>query len=206
MPPTDRDPIHPHDDVRHIDVTKAIEQHQQLDRERRMKVALDHFSMCESVRKKLELPIDALPLIDKMLHDLNQHDHDHRNHSAPAIRGPLRITSEKKIPRTDPLTGDPTPVRAQPQCAAMRVEQIEILSDPTDWMIADIQVGGHTQFSQPILRLPLPGRLFVPGGTCHHFVCETIQAAMDFAMLVHYVGNDPEGAIFEAVAMGHIAR
>ena len=192
--------------VSDIDVTKRIEQHQQLDRERRMKVVLDHFSMCESVRKKLELSNDALPLIDKMLRDLNQHDHRAHHHEpdAPATRGPLHIKSEKKILHTDPLTGSPTAVNVSPQCAGLRVEEIEILSHPSAWMIADIQVGGRTQFPQA--GPPLPGHLFVPGHTCHHFVCETLQTAMDFTMLVHYVGHDPEGAIFEAVAMGHIAR
>ena len=51
-----------------------------------------------------------------------------------------------------------------------------------------------------------PGRLFTPGGTCYRFVTETIQTAMDFTMLLHYVGSDPEGEIFEAVAMGSMAR
>jgi hypothetical protein len=82
----------------------------------------------------------------------------------------------------------------------MRVEEIEILSEPDCWMIADVQVGARSQF--PHAGPPLPGRLFKPGGTCHHFVTETLQTAMDFTLLVHYVGPEAEGSIFEAVAMG----
>lgn len=110
------------------------------------------------------------------------------------------MLSEKKIKPTDPITDRPTPVNVRPQTLAMRVEEIEILSEPAHWMIADVQVGTRTQFPQ--WGPPLLGRLFTPGGTCHHFVTETIQTAMDFTLLVHYVGPEAEGSIFEAVAMG----
>ncbi len=70
-------------------------------------------------------------------------------------------------------------------------------------MVADVLVGMRSQLPQP--GPPLPGRLFVPGGTCYRFVTETIQTAMDFTLLVHYVGPEAEGT-FEAVAMGTLAQ
>jgi hypothetical protein len=173
--------------------------------EQREQQVIEHLAACERIRKRLELPIEALALIDRSLRG----DHEFGRLLTPrpsvepsgrATRSPLRLLSEKKIKPTDPITGRPTPVHVRPQTLAMRVEEIEILSEPGHWMIADVQVGTRTQFPQ--WGPPLPGRLFTPGGTCHHFVTEAIQTAMDFTLLVHYVGPEGEGSIFEAVAMG----
>ena len=169
---------------------------------------LDHLAACERIRKKLELPVDALPLIDKALRDGSSSELIGNFQTAPSVtrfqsmvaRLPLRLLSEQKIKRTDPITGKPTAVHVRPYTIAMRAEEIEILSKPDDWMIADVQVGARSQFPQP--GPPLPGRLFTPGGTCHHFVTEPIQTGMDFTILVHYVGPEADGSIFEAVAMG----
>jgi len=168
-------------------------------KEEREQLVADHFATCARIWKKLELPAEGLALIDKMLR--GEHDGSlARPRDLPLIRSPLRLLSEKAIKKTDPLTGRPTPVRVRPQSVAMRVEEIEILGTPEHWMIADVQVGQRSQF--PSAGPPTPGRLFVPGGTCHKFVTESIQTAMDFTILVHYVGPDADGAIFEAVAMG----
>ena len=170
--------------------------------------AVHHLAACERIRKKLELPIEALTLIDKVLRDGSTPELIGGFRTIPpggpfpsaATRSPLRLVSEQKIKPTDPITGKPTAVHVRPYTLAMRVEEIEILSSPNDWMIADVQVGTRSQFPQA--GPPLPGRLFTPGGTCHHFVTDAIQTGMDFRLLVHYVGSEAGGSIFEAVAMG----
>jgi hypothetical protein len=178
------------------DAMKAFTKQLQEQREQR---TIEHFVACERIRKKLELPPDTLSMIHQMLRDEAKVDLLPR---APHVttRSPLRILSEKPIKRTDPITGKPTPLSVRPQTTAMRVEEFEILGNPEDWMIADVQVGNRSQFPQA--GPPLPGRLFTPSGTCYRFVTETIQTAMDFTLLVHYVGPKAEGDIFEAVAMG----
>jgi hypothetical protein len=165
--------------------------------EQREQEVIEHFAACERIRKKLELPPDALSMIHHTLHEAAP-----RSVAPPSAltRTPLRLLSGKKIPRTDPLTGRPTAVSARPQTTAMRIEEIEILRMPGEWMIADVQVGNRSQFPSP--GPPLAGRLFTPGSTCYRFVTDTIQTAMDFTLLVHYVGPMDDGAIFEAVAMG----
>ncbi len=174
--------------------------------EQREKTASDHLAMCERIRKKLELPMttETLVLIDQILR-YGEHSYGAVEPSKPSmlVRAPIRLLSEKPIHRTHPNHGKPTPIVGRPQTSAMRVEEIEILSNPDEWMIADVQVGHRSQLPTP--GPPLPGRLFVLGGTCHRFVTETLQTAMDFTMLVHYVGSNPEGGIFEAVAMGSLA-
>lgn len=176
-------------------VKKIHEQHKQ----QREQEVIEHFATCERIRKKLELPPDALSMIHQALHEEAP-----RSAVPPTpvtmTRSPLRLLSEKKIQVTDPLTGRPTAVNVRPQTIAMRVEEISILGCPSDWMIADIQVGNRSQF--PNAGPPLSGRLFTPGNTCYRFVTDTIQTAMNFTMLVHYVGPCEDGAIFEALAMG----
>ncbi len=170
------------------------------------KAACERLAMCERIRKKLELPMttEMLVLIDRILqHGEQSYETVKPPNTGMLSRAPIRILSEKPIFRTHPGHGKPTPIVARPQTTAMRVEEIEILSNPDEWMIADVQVGHRSQL--PNSGPPLPGRLFVLGGTCHRFVTETIQTAMDFTVLVHYVGQNPEGGIFEAVAMGSLA-
>jgi len=173
--------------------------------EQREQQVIEHLAACERIRKKLELPIEALALIDRSLRSDPEFGRSPLSRTlieppSMATRSPLRLLSEEKIKPTDPINGKPTTVHARPQTLAMRVEEIEILSDPDHWMIADVLVGTCSQFPQA--GPPLPGRLFTPGGTCHHFVTAVIQTAMDFALLVHYVGPEADGRVFEAVAMG----
>lgn len=204
-----------HESTDTLSLEKLQEQAQKL----REQSAIEHLAACERVRKSLDLPIDVLPLIDKVLRD----DPDKALRDDPAssplptfgrhfpprtaekfpnlgVRAPLRLQSETKIKPTDPITGMPTTVHVRPCTIAMRIEEIEILSNPDHWLVADVQVGNRTQFPQA--GPPLSGRLFTPGGTCHHFVTEVIQIAMDFSLLVHYVGPKAEGDIFEAAAIG----
>lgn len=188
-----------------------MDEHFKKQQEHREQAVTEHLAACERLRKKLELGPDALALVDRVLRDLppgGWYNVVRHKAASPedkaATRAPLRLLSEKKIKPTNPITDKPTTLHVRPQTAAMRVEEIEILSNPDKWMIADVQVGARSQFPQA--GPPLPGRLFTPGGTCYRFVTDTIQTAMDFTMLLHYVGDDPEGEIFEAVAMGSLAR
>jgi hypothetical protein len=190
-----------------------IEAQMKKAQEEREHAVTEHFATCVRICKKLEIPLEhGLHLINLALNEdpkvkgawsgivrgKPQIEH------GPTTRSPLRLMSDKPIKKTDPKTGNPTVVHARPQVVAMRVEEIEILGRPEDWFVADIRVGNRSQFPQS--GPPLHGRHFMPGGTCYRFVTETLQTAMDFDMVVHYVGENPEGAIFEALAMGTQAR
>lgn len=191
-----------------------MDEHFKKQQEQREQAVTEHLAACERIRKKLELGPDALALVDRVLREMTRGPRGAwydivgpkgaSPEAMPSTRAPLRLLSEKKIKPTNPITDKPTTLHVRPQTSAMRVEEIEILSNPDKWMVADIQVGNRSQFPQA--GLPLSGRLFTPGGTCYRFVTETIQTAMDFTLLLHYVGDDPEGEIFEAVAMGSMAR
>lgn len=185
-----------------------MEAHAKKMNEEREKAVTEHFAACTRICKKLEIPFEhGLALVSVAMRDQMGGAWSsivRKSEPGPSTRAPLRMTSDHRIKRTDPTTGVPKALHARPQVVAMRVEEIEILGKPDDWFIADIQVGARSQFPQA--GPPLPGRLFTPGGTCHRFVTETIQTAMDFTMLVHYVGDDPKGGLFEAVAMGTQAR
>lgn len=49
---------------------------------------------------------------------------------------------------------------------------------------------------------PIDGREFTPGGACNRLVLETIQTAMDFDLVVEYVGPEADGEVFEMLTVG----
>lgn len=51
-------------------------------------------------------------------------------------------------------------------------------------------------------RGPAPGTEFGPGGLLEHMKLETLQTAMDFTIVVEYVGPEANGEVFEATVVG----
>jgi hypothetical protein len=178
----------------------SVEAMRREERERSEQSAIAHLASCESIRKKLELPVESLALIDQVLHREMVHTLRPTHFAIdPMKRAPLRVRSLAKVAPTQP--GErPTTVIGRPQTPAMRIEEIEIIGHPEHWQVIDIQVGNRSQF--PNTGEPIHGRMFAKDGLCRRFATETLQTAMDFAVIVQYVGPDPDGEIFEMLAMG----
>ena len=108
-----------------------------------------------------------------------------------------------------PTTLDPDEYRAtrvisRPKAVAFRGEQVRITSpNPHDWVIVDILIGGRSQFAQ---AGEIPGDAFAMSAFDSFLSFETCQTAMDIEFRVRYVGDNPEGATFEAKMIGTAAR
>ncbi len=110
------------------------------------------------------------------------------------------------------LNGEGDPVRIQssngvvvvigrPDRDRYRIEEIEILGNPSHWVVCDICVGSESQLAG---QLPCPGEAFRKGGIMGSVRLETCQAAMNIALIVKYVGPKDEGEIFEAQLVGTV--
>jgi len=168
--------------------------------------AVAHLRAIEEIRRRVELAPDQLALVDAVYRRIDaapgRRPPVAERPEAPA-RIPLSITShDGKWPRgaVKIKPGQVARVVARPLVCAFRIEEIEIVSSPMHWIVRDVRVGNRTQAANHLDGMP--GRMFVPGGTCYRFVTETIQTAMEFEMLVEYVGPEPDGEVFEAIAMG----
>ncbi len=93
-------------------------------------------------------------------------------------------------------------ITSRPQNVAFRPERIIIGGSPSDWIVNDIKVGNRSQFSQ---SGDVPGEMFA-ATTIDSFVSmETVQTAMDFVMLVTFVGASESGAPFVCGVLGTAA-
>jgi len=93
-------------------------------------------------------------------------------------------------------------ITSRPQNVAFRPERIIIGGAAGDWIVNDVKVGNRSQFSQ---SGDLPGDIFA-ATTIDSFVSfETVQTAMDFVMLVTYVGTSESGAPFVCGVLGTAA-
>jgi hypothetical protein len=90
-------------------------------------------------------------------------------------------------------------VTSRPQATAFRPERIVIGGTPGDWLINDIKVGNRSQLVQ---AGDLPGELFAFDAIDNFVRFETVQTAMDFVILVTYVGKEEAGAPFVCGVMG----
>lgn len=100
--------------------------------------------------------------------------------------------------------GETAEVITRPQCAAYRVEEIEILGDPNRWLVHEIKVGSRSQFMK--LPYPIRGEAFRKGGIMSDVRLNVCLTAMDFAVYVEYVGPVDDGEVFEAVCVGTAAE
>ncbi len=93
-------------------------------------------------------------------------------------------------------------ITSRPQNVAFRPERLIIGGAPGDWIVNDIKVGNRSQFSQ---SGDVPGEMFA-ATTIDSFVSfETVQTAMDFVVLVTFVGASESGAPFVCGVLGTAA-
>jgi hypothetical protein len=90
-------------------------------------------------------------------------------------------------------------ITSRPQNVAFRPERIIIGGSPSDWIVNDIKVGNRSQFSQ---SGDVPGEVFSVTAMDATFSMETVQTAMDFVMIVTYVGSKESGAPFVCAVLG----
>ena len=93
-------------------------------------------------------------------------------------------------------------ITSRPQNVAFRPERLIIGGTPGDWIVNDIKVGNRSQFSQ---SGDVPGEMFA-ATTIDSFVSfETVQTAMDFVVLVTFVGASEGGSPFVCGVLGTAA-
>lgn len=111
--------------------------------------------------------------------------------------------------QTNDLPRRPTRVVARPTNEAFAVESLLIsgAGQAQDWVVNDIEIDGRSQLSQK----DLPGALFGIGGvaatpgasTVLSLQCfEPVERDREFALVVTYVGPNPDGVPFFAFARG----
>jgi len=176
-------------------------------RERALKRTADMLRKLDEVRRTLELPVEQLPIVietyGKFVTALVA-EAERAELAKRTKRLPLTMQSETsdyqpmKIAR-----GKPVMVIIRPQTLAFRPEDIAIHGDRARWVVHDIIVGTRSQFANK--RGPAPGAEFGPGGILEHLRLETVQTAMDFNLVVEYVGPEDNGEIFEATVVGTAA-
>jgi hypothetical protein len=168
-------------------------------------IALDrtaHFlRKIDEVRKKLELPIDQLPLVVE-IYGKNVlalvAEEQRKEMEQRTQRLPIEMRSDAAI-----IPKRVAEVFVRPQFVAFRLEDISIHGDRTHWLVHDVKVGNRRQFEGRLFdRIPVPGVEFGPDGVCASLRFETCQTAMDLVLMVEYVGPNPEGEVFEATLVG----
>jgi len=93
-------------------------------------------------------------------------------------------------------------ITSRPQAVAFRPERIIIGGTPGSWIVNDVKVGNRSQFAQ---SGDVPGEMFA-ATTIDGFVSmETVQTAMDFVMVVTFVGDNQDGAQFVCGVLGTAA-
>jgi hypothetical protein len=173
-------------------------------RERALKRTAEMLRKLDEMRRSLELPVEHLPIVietyGKVVAALVA-EADREELAKRTIRLPITMRSETrdyepmKIP-----PGKQAEIIVRPQTCAFRPEDFAIHGDRSRWMVHDIKIGGRSQFAGH--RGPALGGEFGPGGICEHLRLETLQTAMDLALVVEYVGPEAEGEVFEATIVG----
>lgn len=110
---------------------------------------------------------------------------------------PLSSVYEIKLEKV--LPGKIAKVNVRPQWAAFQPKRIVIGDAPERWKVHDVLVGGRSQFAAPG---EVPGEVFAAGAIGTSAQYETVQAAMDFTLLVEYIGPEPEGEVFQGAVVG----
>ncbi len=98
------------------------------------------------------------------------------------------------------LPGARAVVTSRPQ-DPFRPERIVIGGNPESWVVSDIKVGNRSQFSQ---SGDIPGAVFSVSSKGTGLEFETVQTAMDFSILVTYIGDKKEGEPLLACALGSV--
>jgi hypothetical protein len=93
-------------------------------------------------------------------------------------------------------------ITSRPQAAAFRPERIIIGNRPNEWIINDVKVGNRSQFAQ---SGDVPGEMFAATTIDGYVSMETVQTAMDFVMVVTFIGDSQEGSPFVCGVLGTAA-
>lgn len=178
-------------------------------RERALKRTADVLRKIDEVRRNLELPVEQLPVVIETYRAVVVallFEEERAKLAERTTRLPMTMRSEDKTcqpmkirPGKD-IDGKWSSVVVRPQVIAFRPEDIAIHGDRSRWVVHDILVGNRSQFAGK--RGPAPGTEFGPGGILEHMRLETLQTAMDFTIVVEYVGPEPDGEVFEATIVG----
>ena len=101
-----------------------------------------------------------------------------------------------------------TTITARIQNASFQVHRLEIENSGTaggcaDWFVEDLRINGKTQFAQPG---PIPGDLFATTALDSFVKLETCTAGNAIEIDMHYIGPNPQGAIFTAHFEGTVLR
>lgn len=172
-------------------------------REKALSRTHDTLKKLDEIRRKIEMPADQLPLVVEIYtHNAGALliEKQREEMAARTKRLPLPIRSEdtERQPMKIP-PGKFAQVVSRPQWIAFRIEDISIHGDRTRWIVDDIRIGNRSQLQR---SGEIPGAEFGPGGVCATLRLETCQTAMDFVLVVRYVGPEPDGEVFEATAVG----
>ncbi len=93
-------------------------------------------------------------------------------------------------------------ITSRPQSVAFRPERIIIGNRPNEWIVNDVKVGNRSQFAQ---SGDVPGEMFAATTIDGYVSMETVQSAMDFVMVVTFIGDSQEGAPFVCGVLGTAA-
>ncbi len=93
-------------------------------------------------------------------------------------------------------------ITSRPQNVAFRPMKLIIGGNPEDWTINDIRIGRKSQFVQ---CGDVPGEMFAANAADSTVCFDVVLTAMDFTIVVTYIGNDPEGALFSCGVLGDAA-
>ncbi len=93
-------------------------------------------------------------------------------------------------------------VTSRPQTHAFRPERIVIGGTPKHWVVNDIKVGNRSQLAQ---SGDVPGEMFAFDAKDSGLRFDTVHTAMDFVILVTYIGPKEGGEPFVCGAFGTAA-
>jgi len=163
----------------------------------------------DEVRRNLELPVEQLPVVidiygkvvSSLIAEAQREELAKRTQRLPiTMQSEDKYSQPVKIKPGKDIDGRYFSVITRPQIVAFRPEDIAIHGDRTRWVVHDIVVGNRSQFAAK--RGPAPGSEFGPGGILEHLRLETLQTAMDFTLVIEYVGPEADGEVFEATVVG----
>ncbi len=91
-------------------------------------------------------------------------------------------------------------ITSRPQTVAFRPERMIIGGNAGDWIINDIRINGKSQLRR---GTDIPGEMFSATTIDSIVSFETVQVAMDFVVLVTFVGASDSGAPFICGVLGN---
>lgn len=178
-------------------------------RDKALKRTADILRKIDEVRRTAELAPEQLPIVvdiygkvvTALIAEAAREEMAQRTQRLPmTMRSEDKVGQPMKIKPGKGSDGQHHRVVARPQVVAYRAEDIAIHGDRSRWVVHDIIVGNRSQFAAK--RGPAAGSEFGPGGILEHMKLETLQTAMDFTLVVEYVGPEVDGEVFEATVVG----